>query len=391
MTTEVRTPFATSTIELADGGLWKKQILKFGSIWYTDRDGHRRKITFDRKYGEDLVRAFREGAYPQVPLQFADGDNRHNNDPLRTHGEVVGLQLSADGSGVDGVLRTWGRGGKVIEQNPNLGVSARILENLSTSDGRQFPRAVQHVLATVDPQVRGMSPWQRVESVDLANAVGAEMLDLSAATYERSAGMPQKNSGDDTVTLELSAAQAERLERILEDDEALEALAGQLGPDFLDLEDEKEEDEEDEEPADDDKKGGKVELSGFAPEALELATAQIDSLGTRVIELTNQLVSQQVDAEVRQYAQQNLAPAVIELARPLLASPPGTIELSNGVAGQEVDPGQVVRELLDTVIELANSGHLLVDPDSETGSLHGEDKQTGQRQALLDAWATYDA
>ena len=329
------------------------------------------------------VRAFKDGAYPQVPLQFADGDNRHNNDPLRTHGEVVGLQLSADGSGVDGILRTWGPGGKVIEQNPNLGVSARILENLSTSDGKQFPRAVQHVLATLDPQVRGMSPWQRVEPVDLSNAVGNETVDLSAAVYERSAGMSNSDRDEGTVTLELSATRAARLEQLLDEDEALEELAAQLGPDFLDTDEETDEEDEDEEELLDDED---VQLSGRYVEALELTQAAQDAQGQRILELTNQLNEQRMANEVQAYAGRNLAPAVLELARPLLAIQPGAIELSNGVPGQEVDPAEVMREVLDTVIELAESGHLLVDPDDERGSLHGVSKDSGQRKNLLDEW-----
>jgi hypothetical protein len=380
MTTEVRTPFTTSTVELSGGGLFRKQILKFGTIDYTDRTGSRRKLTFDPAYGQKMIDAFRAGAFEQVPFQLADSDNRHTNAPDRTGGEVVGVELSADGSGVDGILRTWGVGHQVVEHNPKLGVSARILEN-ATLGGRVYPVALQHVLATVDPQVRGMTPWQKVDGLSLSSGTVDEAVDLSTASYEGSA-MPEKNEG--TTTLELSTAQAERLKKLLEDDEALEALAEELGPDFFEaVEDDEEEAEESPElePA--------LALSGLSSEALELANAQLTSQGQQIIELTRTISQQRTEAEIAGYQALNLAPAVIEAARPLLGIESGAIELSNGVPGMAVDPGEVVREILTTVIDLANSGHLLVDPDSEEGSLYGKDAKSGKREAMLADWENY--
>jgi hypothetical protein len=396
MAVEIRTPFSVSAVELSGGGLFRKQVLAFKTINYTDRTGKKRKLTFDRKYGEDLVRAFKDGAYPQVPFQLADADNRHTNAPDRTGGEVVALELSKDGTGVDAYLRTWGAGTTVVEQNPKLGVSARIIEDLSTPEGRTFPRVIQHVLGTVDPQIRDMRPWEKVNSVDLSSGTVSEVLDLSAATYERSAGMPGSTTDDGKTTLELSTAQATRLRKLLDDDEALEALAEELGEDFFDNlddepgeEDETSEDSEDDGPEGDSDDDDTIGLSRVGSEALELANANIDSLNSRVIELTAQLSHRQTEAEIAELRRRDLAPAVIEAARPLLGVESGAIELSNG-PGTAVDPGQVIREVLDTVIELASSGHLLVDPDSEEGNLQGRDAKTGKREALLKDWESYD-
>lgn len=411
MTTEVRTPFgAPASIELSNDGLYRKQILKFGTIWYTDRTGKRRKVTFDKDYGKDLVEAFKSGAYEQVPFQIADKDNRHTNDPTRTGGEVVALSLSPDGSGVDAALRLWGEGNKAVELNHKLGVSARILENAPQPDGRTYPRALQHVLGTVDPQVRGMRPWERLPSVELSNGSVSEYLDLSNATYEGSAKMPQKKTGEDgeLVTLELSTAQRDRLVALLDEDEALAELEGQLKGLGIDL-DEDDDDEvppakpkakakkaaraaaglEDDEDDDDDEEGDDgVELSGRLGEAVELANAQLESQGQRIIELTNALADTRVENEVAEFMRGGLAPAVLEAARPLLAIESGAVELSNGV-GDSLDPGQVLRDVLTTVVELANSGHLLVDPDHEDGSLRGTDAQASTRQALLADWENY--
>jgi hypothetical protein len=382
MTTEVRTPLATTAVELSGGGLFRKQILRFDTIDYTDKTGQTRKITFDQEYGRKLVEAFQAGAYEQVPFQLADADNRHTNAPDRTGGEVVGVELSADGTGVDGILRTWGVGHEVVERNPKLGVSARILEN-ATLGGRHFPVALQHVLATVDPQMRNLRPWERVKSVDLSSGTVDEAVDLSTTIYGGSA-MPPKE-GEGTTTLELSTAQAERLKKLLETDEALEALAEELGPEFFEAVENGEDPEDDEE----DEPEPVTELSGVSSEALELANAQLTSQGQAIIELTNRLNAERTEHEIDGYRSQNLAPAVIEAARPLLGIESGAVELSNGVPGMAVDPGEVVREILNTVIELANSGHLLVDPDSEQGSLHGTDPQVGKREAMLKDWANY--
>lgn len=390
MTTEVRTPFLSAPVELSGGGLFRKQVLQFGTIHYQGRDGKRRKITFDRDYGRKLVKSFKSGAYRQVPFQLADADNRHTNDPTRTGGEVVGVELSADGSGVDAYLRTWGAGTKVVEENPGLGVSARLFENITRPDGRTHEVAMQHVLGTVDPQMEGMRPWERVSSVDLANGEdAADQIDLSNAVYERSNKVPGKQSDKDgdTVVLELSVANKERLERLLEDDEAMEAIVAELGEDFLaqfETNDEPEGNEDDEEPGEEDT----VQLSNRHSEALELANAGIESLNSRVIELSSQLTQQRVDTEVDGYVRQNLAPAVLEAARPLLEVESGAIELSNGTSRDGVDVGAVIREVLNTVIELSNSGHLFVDP-TEVGSLEGNDVAKSNRDAMLADWDNY--
>jgi hypothetical protein len=383
MTTEVRTPFSVSAVELSNGGLFRKQILKFGTINYTDRKGNTRKITFDTAYGRNLIKAFKKRAYAQVPFQLADADNRHTNDPTRTGGEVVGVDLSADGSGVDGILRTWGEGTRVVEQNPKLGVSSRMFENITMSDGRTFPVALQHVLGTVDPQQKDQHPWEKIDSVELSAGSIAESVDLSTATYERSATMPETEGGGDTVTLTLSPEKAARLNQLLEDDEGLEGLADQLSALGIDLDDTDEDDEDPEEET------SETELSSPNTEAIELANAQIASQEQRLVELTGQLRRQRVNTEVDTFQREGLSPAVLDLARPLLAVETGAVELANGVPGEAVDPGEVIREVLTSVIELARSGHLLVDTDGETGDLRGVDAVSGQRAALLKDWENY--
>lgn len=384
-TTEVRTPFSVSAVELSSGGLFRKQILEFREIDYTDKFGKTRKITFDSEYGRNLIDAFQKRAYDQVTFQLADADNRHTNDPTRTGGEVVGVELSADGSGVDGILRLWGDGYRVVEANPKLGVSARMLENL-TKGGRHFPVALQHVLGTVDPQLSGMRPWEKVDSVELSTGPVPEFVDLSDSTYERSANMPERTGGEsETVTLELSAARAARLTELLDEDEALAELADQLTALGINLDDVDELDDDDEEDDEEDEN----EEEPVTGEAIQLANAQMDSLNGRVVELTNQLNQQRTANEVAEFQRRGLSPAVLEMAQPLLAVSPGVVELSNGVAADNVDPGTVIREVLNTVIELAESGHLMTDLDDERGDLRGTNPEASERAGLLKDWENY--
>ena len=41
--------------------------------------------------------AFRSRAYDQVPFQLADSKNTHTNDPERTRGQILDLELGEDG------------------------------------------------------------------------------------------------------------------------------------------------------------------------------------------------------------------------------------------------------------------------------------------------------
>jgi hypothetical protein len=202
--------------------------------------------------------------------------------------------------------------------------------------------------------------------------------------------MPEKQT-EGTTTLELSTAKAERLRTLLEEDEALEALAAELGDEFFEALDNSGEDEDDEtdDSSDEEDEEEDVNLSGGSrAQVLELTNAHT-ALEAQVLELSTKLANAQINADVAEFGRQGLAPAVLEAARPLLGVAPGVVELSNGVPGESVDPGAVLREVLSTVIDLANSGHLLVDPDEEAGSLHGDTTAKSQREAMLADWNNY--
>lgn len=373
MPNQLLTPLHCGNVVELAGGLFLKQILPFKSIDYTGPDGSKRRLTFDRQFNQDLVDAYKAGAFDQVPFQLADSRNTHTNDPERTRGEIAGVELRNDGLYAQ-VRPLTPEAAQMLRDNPKLGVSVRVIENYKRSDGAFFPRALQHVLGTLDPQIHGMKPW---EEVDMTSPETDSTIDLSNGTYEGTT-MENENTdqGDGQVTLTLSTAEADRLALLLNDDQAASAaLAGAINLTNA-------EDVDDSDSA--------IELTGLSPEvqaAIELANTQAELANQRVAELANQLATAQVAGEVERYSAAGLAPAIIDAARPLLAVQSGSINLSNGPA--QVDPGAVIREVLNTVIGLSNAGLDVIDLGRETGSAVGSelDPKVQNRESMLSQWS----
>lgn len=173
MTRAVLTPFTGAKATRTGQRQWRKRLLPVGRVRYEGRT-----LNFSRDYLQDLARAFSDRAYDQVPFQLAPDDNRHTNDPERFGGEVTGAEVRPDGLWI--TLRPTERADRLLEENPSLGVSARIVEGYDRSDGRSFPAAIQHVLATLDPKIPQLGGWQAIEA---ANGVSI-VIDLSGTAFE---------------------------------------------------------------------------------------------------------------------------------------------------------------------------------------------------------------
>lgn len=175
MTSAVLTPVRKSETQQLGGRLFRKQVLPATSINYRGR-----KLEFTPEYLAGLKASYDDNAYDAVKLFFAPDDNSHTVDPERIRGDVKGFEVTDDG--LDMLVEAANdEAAKLLRENPNLGVSARIVEDLSRADGKSFPAAIQHVLATVDPVVTGMRPW---EAVDLSNDdKQLTTVDLSDHTY----------------------------------------------------------------------------------------------------------------------------------------------------------------------------------------------------------------
>jgi len=380
MSTELLTPINATKGEIVDLARrkFKKQILPITEVKY---GGKQKK--FDMSYLRTVKESFDAGAFPYIPLKLAPGDNSHTNDVLRTGGKLAGLELS-DSDGLIGVFELNDDGYKAVESSDgHVGVSARIFENVEQPDGRAFAAAMQHVLVTDDPHVQGMKPWEAV-SLSADREGVTETIDLSAAEY---LGASEGSMNDTKVTLELTAEQRDTLLQLAADHEDVKAL--NLKPeDFTNAENGGEGDGLDDEDDDEDDDGtGTVTLSRHQTEAIELARATAEAAQNQVVELSRQLNSARVEREIAEFQGTGLAPAIIDAARPLLEGASQIVELSNG---KKTDSATVMRNVLREVVELARTGHDILDLDTQSGVLIGTDSVQKQRDAMLAAARQYD-
>lgn len=318
--------------------LWRKQVLPKGTIDYKGR-----KISFDDAYLSDLAESFRGQAFDQVAFLLAKDDNAHTMDPERFRGEVRGVEVTPQG--LDVLLDLTPDASDLVRKNPKLGVSARIIEGLERADGQKFPRAIQHVLGTLDPRVTGMASWQEVALADeVSSTIDITNEEVKVPTPAVVTDAPPPNTVDGAPTQE----EIDGLEADARESEGA-ALSGSTGT-----------------PVD----------VGQAT-AVDLATQR------RIESLEIELSRQRFANEMRTWVDKGVPPAIVLLAKPILELPqPPVIDLSNHGA-DDIDVAQVIRNMLhetEGFIELTTM----------RGSAEGFDNEVNEDQrvdALLDAWS----
>lgn len=366
MTIAIQTPFREeSSVELSRAlNLFRKQVLPKRSIDYKGRT-----ITFDDAYLTDLAKAFNDRAFDQVPFQLAGADNAHTLDPERTRGEVKGFELTAEG--LDAIVQLTDEGAEVVRTNPKLGISARIVEGLKRADGKEFGRAVQHVLGTLDPRVTGLKPW---EAIALSNS-DLEVIDLTNLSYPTKEATVPEDPKTPTISDENRAAF----------DAYMTELVALMDPSKTDPAkpapkvDEPTEDEID------------AELNRMMAEAMaedgaslsndaagmDLVNVQLAAQRSALDETRAELDLARFEKEKGELIAKGIPPAMVDLAMPLLLGKDHTIDLSNG---STVDAGEVVRKLLGEC-------EGIVDFSKETVPVPGG-PATDKVQADLDRWET---
>ena len=356
MPAAVLTPFTRSPARQVAPGKWVKRLLPVGSINYNGR-----RLDFDVPYLSELVSAYESQAYDYVPLQLAGDENKHTNDVERFGGKISGMTVDLqgpDGPGLYINLAPTQRGEKVLHDNPDVGVSARIVEDYDRSDGRYFPRAIQHVLATHDPRIPGLGGWQ---AVDAANDVQVT-IDLSSMQF---AG-EQEGTGD---MPEFTDQQRARLAKLLDVDEQTwqQVIAGLTAPELspeelaqlgdgdgsaltdaelaeleaaaLELDAMGLLDEPEPQPA------GAALTADNTMLALELTAARADAQQHQLNEVQAHLDRERWLAERRHFVHDLSIPGhIVDEAQPLLHGAGHTVDLSNGTT---VDAGSVVRKVLE--------------------------------------------
>jgi hypothetical protein len=357
--------------------LWKKQILPVGSLNYKGR-----VLNFTKDYLKRIADSFKAQAFDAVPFQFAGPNNEHNNDPERTRGDIVGLDLADDG--LYAAISATDQGDAYIREHPKFGVSVRLVEEFERGpDGAKFPVALQHLLGTWDPRISGMKPWV---AVDCANETD-DVIDLSALTFTgegAQAAVVTSERPTSATTGEETQKGAASMEPQLTEEElaAIRAVAplfqkiaggGDGGapapapvvaatapPQFTQAElDDVAAPAADEDDAE--LETVAASNNDEAARALELANARIDALSVRNARLEALQAEREFNAEKDYLAREHgVPPVVTDLCRQWLTGE-HTVELSNGT---RADPGADIRKALQQFGAIAK----LLDLSSSKGS-----------------------
>lgn len=372
MTSVILTPMEFTSTEQLSRQLFRKRVLPVDSI---DYDG--RKIDFTSAYMNTIVTAFNDGAFDNVPLQFADKNNSHTNEPEQYRGDVVGMSVEDDGLYV--TVAATARGAKVLEENPKLGISARIINDYDRSDGKHYTAAVQHVLATHDPRITGLGPWSKVENYSNDNS--AAILDLTGIEFpskkkktkkEKSVPDKDKLSNDELAQLrallnELNSEEAS--------DDAPENVDDELTPEELEaLIAVLDADDEEAEPAavEAEAEPELVEASNdTANKALELANEQATELSRVREELDTTKWENEREILMRK---NGIPPKIVDLAAPLLKGSGHVLEFANG---EKVDAGDIMRNVFTEVGKLVK----ILDLGNELGNSEGFEPDTSAEAA----------
>jgi len=168
----VRTPLDHGAALALANKIYRKQVLRRGPLHYR---GGTFDITDD--YLDQVVKAFDAKAIPRVPFQLADATNAHTEDPLRRFGTVTALHRTADG--LDAVIELDDEAARLVDKDPEFGVSVLIKHDRVTGEGAKFPAVLAHVLGTTDPVLTQLAPWQPELA---ASNDTADVLDLLALT-----------------------------------------------------------------------------------------------------------------------------------------------------------------------------------------------------------------
>lgn len=393
----IYTPFDLSDATPAGRRRFWKQVLPDTTINYKGQ-----RIKFDRKYHMDLAQSFKDEAFDQVPVVFANEDNAHNMDPRNFGGDVLDMQVRP--KGLYALIEADEEAAKAIEKNPKLGVSARIRQMVEKADGRKFGKAIEHICLTMNPRVTGMEPWQAVDLSD--EDADIEVVDLTAEDYEEGKDMAKSTTRrtrraatSTTGTIDLSALSDEQFEHLLDLSQTLQG-GGRTDEDDeedLDEEDLDEDLDEVEEPVrrprrkksktkvtiekDSEDDGGEDDEdeddldTDLSDADKVLRSTEVSQFQQMRIDLAEERWGRERDG----YIEAGVPPFLLDLAEPLLAQPDAvTIDLSDD---ETVDATAVIRQMLDGV-------RGVVDLTGEIG--HAVDLSTDDKDdettAFLNAW-----
>lgn len=314
--TSLQLPFNDKPAEQVGKNLWRKQVLRPGSVEHKGQTLQFSQTAFDR-----TIEKFVGGAMDSVPFVLANAANRHNDDPERVRGEVKTLDRQADG--LYATFELTDEGSALIERNPKLGASVRL-----TPDG-----VLKHVCGTLDPVVQGMKPWEKVELsdddtvVDLTGDAYSEtamdalsdkdVAKLKALADKVPAGTEEAEPSDADVAKALAAIAAEA-EAELEDGGVV-GIGPEAKPELV------------------------ASLSDEAKTAIELAQTTATTAVKQASDAQAELARERFKREKGALVRAGVPPVLVDLAQPVLERSAATIELSNG---DKADAQEIVRKML---------------------------------------------
>jgi len=376
MSTAYLLPITTTTAVELSNTLWRKQILPREQIHTVDKvTGQPVTLDLNDSYYQDLINSFKAGAFDQVAFQLASSVKNHDENPERFRGEALDFEITP--TGLDAILRLTEDGSKVVRDNPKLGVSVSVVEDLVRGDGKRFPRALKHIAGLLDPAATGMSPWKEVA---LGNEGTDATIDLSKEVY----GMTVPNGG---VTPPVPAGEGATpptppatvppvVDTSTEDADAQAWLAATSQADLArqNAETDRIQRLEAELAAlRFDRGAQQLENDGVPSSLVQLAR-------DRVGQLEMQLARQRFENEAFGYIEAGVPPAMLEIARPLLELPLApVVELSRDGVADRIDTGVIVRRLLQ-------EAKGLLQLNRELGSTIGRDMQDARDEELLKRW-----
>lgn len=361
-----QTPFDFGEAAKLGRKLWRKQVLPFRKI-----KARGKTFSFTPKKADAVIASHESGAFDQVPFVLG-----HTSNPEMGRGELKGFIKTK--SGLDALIETDARGTEMVESNPKLGTSVRILEDYTReADGKKFGPTIQHVAATFMPRMTGMSGWKPVnlgedlrdrlaldfseDDLDVLDLTGSGWEFVSQPTYARA------SPGGDSILDEDDERLIEELLSVdglfdSEASEASEAEEGDEGGSGSEV-DADEDTEETEEEGD--------ELSASEREELQRLRADHDQMRT-------ELRSKDVETYLDECMRAGVPKADIDAARPILLSEAADeefeyVELSEeGAETKKATAAKQVRAMLESRKGTVEQGE------------RGEDEARGEQEMSED-------
>lgn len=353
MSKALHLPFSEGKAQQVGKRLFRKQLLPLSTV---EHEGE--KLDFNQEYLSKLVANFAAGKIDQVPYVLVDDDNKHVDDPEKYRGEVKSMDLAGDGLYI--TLELSEDGAKLVDDNPKLGISARI--------DRTDPDApfIEHVAGTLNPVIKGMKPWEKIALSDAAKSAG--VIDLSGESFsdpvsglseaEKAAFQALAKKGGKEAADALKAAD-------ISDEEMERALAEIL------------EQSDNDDPAKVKEEPVPATLSKEDREAIELAKSESADAKREAREAREELARERYQAKRDKLLEAGVPPAIVDLAEPVLKGEKAQIELSNGAKIDAKDAVTKILEQCEGMIDL-----------SEIGGRDGEGPSGNED--LLDSWERED-